>query len=68
MAIQVYVLKPVLAVVSSTFLVLVVYVLGTLWEAIFPHCSEKQGMNHLSLVVNFVNPGRFSLGEVGASR
>ncbi|TFK26561.1 oligopeptide transporter [Coprinopsis marcescibilis] len=63
---QVYVLKPVLAAVSSTFLVTVVYILGVSWAYILPQpapLDQNTSPGTLSCFVARINPGPFSLKE-----
>ncbi|EAU89574.2 peptide transporter MTD1 [Coprinopsis cinerea okayama7 len=72
---QVYVLKPVFAVVNNTFLIVVAYIGGSFWAAVLPKAPsrgeqnvEKRRKDEASRsfgdrILCVINPGPFSLGE-----
>lgn len=66
---QIYVFKPVQVMVSSTFLLLLIFSTGNAWAVILPRKSwvEKTRFARLAPVIHFFNPGPFGLKEVSCS-
>lgn len=66
---QIYIFKPVVIVVSTVFLLLLIYALGCLWAFIIPvphHWldSTSKVKRWLAKSLRFFNPGPFGLKEV----
>jgi hypothetical protein len=53
--------------VSAVFLMLLIYTTGNGWAKLFPKLSWVVGtrLESLAPIFNFINPGPFSLKEVG---
>ncbi|KAG6887980.1 hypothetical protein C0995_011263 [Termitomyces sp. Mi166 len=62
---QIYLFKPVQMTVSTVFLLLVNYTIGTAWAAFLPRQSWVEGtrFRRLGSILRFFNPGPFSLKE-----
>ncbi|KAH6917902.1 peptide transporter MTD1 [Coprinopsis sp. MPI-PUGE-AT-0042] len=64
---QVYVLKPVLAAVSNTFLILAVYIIGVCWSTLLPsgeqHNEKAPRQTLSSRFLHVLNPGCFGFSE-----
>ncbi len=52
--------------VSTVFLLLLIYSVGTAWAAFLPHESSVKGtrFSPLAPIIRFINPGPFGLKEV----
>ncbi|KAH9840269.1 oligopeptide transporter [Rhodofomes roseus] len=62
---QIYLFKPVQVVVSSVFLLLLIYSVGTAWGKFLPTGTRVQGTRFARLgpILDFINPGEFKLKE-----
>ncbi|KIP01135.1 hypothetical protein PHLGIDRAFT_131357 [Phlebiopsis gigantea 11061_1 CR5-6] len=62
---QIYLFKPIIVTVSTVFLLLLIYCLGTAWAACLPQVEwvEDTRFAWLAPVVKFINPGEFRLKE-----
>jgi hypothetical protein len=64
---QIYLFKPIQVSVSTVFLLLLVYSVGTAWATFIPRASVVEGTRFawLAPALNVINPGPFRLKEVG---
>lgn len=55
---------------STTFLLLLNYSVGTAWAAVLPRASLVEGtrFSRLAPLIHFINPGPFGLKEVRRTR
>jgi OPT family oligopeptide transporter len=62
---QIYLFKPVQMVVSSVFLLLIVYTSGQLWYKLMPRKSWVEGTRweRFGWILHIINPGKFTLKE-----
>ncbi|THH01076.1 hypothetical protein EW026_g1569 [Hermanssonia centrifuga] len=62
---QIYLFKPIQVGVSTVFLLLLIYSVGTAWAAILPRATWVEGTRfaRLAPILHFINPGDFHLKE-----
>ncbi|KAH9941508.1 oligopeptide transporter [Amylocystis lapponica] len=62
---QIYLFKPIQVTVSSVFLLLLLYSVGTAWAQLFPRASWVEGTRYARLapILHAINPGEFRLKE-----
>lgn len=62
---QIYQFKPVQMMVSTVFLLLIIYTIGNAWATFFPRRSWVEGtrLHRLGPIFAFLNPGKFLLKE-----
>ncbi len=63
---QIYLFKPVQPVVSTVFLLLIIYTLGNAWAKFLPKREWVDGTSlaWLGPTLHFLNPGPFDIKEV----
>jgi len=63
---QIYIFKPLEVVISSAFLLLLIFTIGKAWERFLPRGSTFENhsrLKRLAPIAHFINPGPFGLKE-----